>query len=183
MNISTLCDASNLWDHIMRGFAPVGQQQLRLLFLPFCDASPSGKPCVRRAVRHVRRSIPCGLFDFAAGSATCVTLHPHVGHSFAPRFDAPCPSFRFPRGSTQYLYVVQHTSAPCLHGLERAARSLNAGGEKWRARPGCGGARGENMRRWGALSAPRAYTTVEKKNSEPHSHPSPSVRRTRCTVR
>ena len=46
-------------------------------------------------------------------------------------------------------------------GLQTAARSPNAGGERSRAHLGCGGARGRGTCGpcWSALSAPRAFTT------------------------
>ena len=60
----------------------------------------------------------------------------------------------------------QRAFAPCQHGVKRAACSLNARGEKWRARPGCGGERGEGHAALaGAHSELRAPTTVAKKDA------------------
>ena len=84
---------------------------------------------------------PCGSFDFFRG----VRRVRYCTSTSGP--------FRSPRGSTRHarhpgshegrhnnICVLTRTS---ISLFERAARSPNAGWERWRARPGCGGERGE----------------------------------------
>ena len=67
--------------------------------------------------------------------------------------------------------LVRRLAHPLLHvkehGLQRAARSPSAWGERWRARPGCGGERGRETNR-PCRSALHGPPPPQLKKSPPH---------------
>ena len=161
-NRFTLCVASPLTDPRMY---PRGRTKILASWMRHV-ASPSPRGRFSNRVRHVRRFWnPMWAVTTAAQAecAMCVASCPHVAH---------------PSNSTvrHAMCVASHTHDPCVFpsGKNMVFNALHA--ERRRARPGCGGEHGGTDRPSpGRTPALRASTTVSKKNSESHSHLSPSI--------